>query len=169
MEAAVKEEAVCVVGESDLEIDEEHFSINNVEVRLEERETVVSDDEEIVLVKQEEQEVHSDKEEEEEDGFMLVDLPELEETIPLDGGEEKLEAKDETVKAGGQERAGVGSLQCEICELQLTSILNFSTHMRKYHKDSEQEKNKPFQCETCSQGFYFQSSLNSHKSKAHKV
>ena len=59
------------------------------------------------------------------------------------------------------------NLKCQLCEQQLTSMLNFSLHMRKFHKDSEQEKNKPFNCDKCKQGFYFLSSLNSHKSKAH--
>ena len=60
------------------------------------------------------------------------------------------------------------NLQCPICHKVQTSILNFTTHMRRYHKDSEQERNKPFTCNICNHGFYFQSSLNSHKSKAHQ-
>ena len=35
-------------------------------------------------------------------------------------------------------------------------------------QDSEEERNKPFVCDICNTGFHFQSSLNSHKSKAHQ-
>ena len=59
-------------------------------------------------------------------------------------------------------------MKCEVCGVILTSILNSTTHMKKLHKDSGQEKNKLFTCDICHQGFYFQSSLNSHKSKAHQ-
>ena len=45
-------------------------------------------------------------------------------------------------------------LTCEVCGVILTSILNFTTHMRKLHKDSDQEKNKPFNCYICSQVFF---------------
>jgi len=54
-----------------------------------------------------------------------------------------------------------------LCHGVLTSILGFTSHMRKEHKDSELERNKPFSCDICQQGFYFLSSLNSHRSKAH--
>ena len=40
--------------------------------------------------------------------------------------------------------------------------------MRRQHKESEQERNKPFTCDICGQGFYFLSSRNSHQSKAHR-
>ena len=51
--------------------------------------------------------------------------------------------------------------------IYLASILGFSSHMRKEHKDCDLEKNKPFSCNLCTQSFYFKSSLNSHRSKAH--
>lgn len=40
-------------------------------------------------------------------------------------------------------------LQCEICLVVLPSALAFTEHMRKKHKDSAQEQNKPFKCEIC--------------------
>ena len=40
-------------------------------------------------------------------------------------------------------------LQCEICQLVLPSAMAFAAHMKKKHKDSDQEQNKPFKCELC--------------------
>ena len=63
--------------------------------------------------------------------------------------------------------ASLPNLKCEICGKVMSSMLNFSSHMRRFHPDSDQERNKPYNCDICQQGFYFVSSLNSHKSKAH--
>ena len=60
------------------------------------------------------------------------------------------------------------STLAQVCSVVLPSILAFTTHMRREHKDSEQERNKPFSCDICGQGFYFLSSRNSHQSKAHR-
>eukprot|EP00094_Tigriopus_californicus_P012728 TCALIF_12304-PA protein Name:"Similar to Zbtb41 Zinc finger and BTB domain-containing protein 41 (Mus musculus)" AED:0.35 eAED:0.35 QI:0/-1/0/1/-1/1/1/0/227 len=60
-------------------------------------------------------------------------------------------------------------LSCEICHKILPSMLAFSQHMRSDHKDSEQERNKPYKCEICGQGYYLLPSLNAHMSKGHKV
>ena len=140
--------------ETEVEIDDEHFSINNVEVNISEKDTdplelasdteVMLDDEEIVI-----------KDElEYEENFTIVDFP------------ENIERETKTpVKTDAKSPPG---LECKVCGVVLTSILNFTTHMKKYHKGSEQERNKPFVCDICSHSFYFQSSLNSHKSKAHQ-
>ena len=135
---------------TEVEIDDEHFSINNVEVSISEKANdtlelasdseVILDDEEIVI-----------KDElEYEENFTIVDFP------------ENIEKETATPA-----KAAV-DLECKVCGAVLTSILNFTTHMKKYHKGSEQERNKPFVCDICSHSFYFQSSLNSHKSKAHQ-
>ena len=58
-------------------------------------------------------------------------------------------------------------LKCDLCAVVLTSVHGFTSHMKRQHKDSELERNKPFPCDLCSQGFYFLSSLNSHRSKSH--
>ena len=101
-----------------------------------------------------------------EDNIELVDFPESieKEMNGTDTARDPLTLK--TSKAASP-KVPI-SLKCELCGQVLTSILNFTTHMRKSHKGSEPERNKPFQCDICQQGFYFKSSLNSHKSKAHK-
>jgi len=154
--------------ETDIEIDEEHYSINHVQVNISEHENdplEESDycpiiDESIYVVNPEEKEYSLQDIEDEnyEEDFQFVNIP---------------ETCSATSEEGPQEIVGdIGKspvyLKCEVCGVILTSILNFTNHMRKIHKDSEQEKNKPYTCDKCSQGFYFQSSLNSHKSKAHQ-
>jgi len=58
-------------------------------------------------------------------------------------------------------------LRCPVCAVVLPSILTFTKHMRTRHKDSQYEKNKPFSCDICGRGFYFESCLNAHRSKGH--
>ena len=169
----------------DVEIDEEHFSINNVEVSITEAEDqkfVPSDqpnpdlttDEEAVIKNTPEQKGNEEAEEiviknelEYEDNIELVDFPEsIEKEISGTDPAQGPLTPSKTSKAVSPKTPI--SLKCELCGLVLSSILNFTTHMRKSHKGSELERNKPFQCDICQQGFYFRSSLNSHKSKAHK-
>lgn len=134
--------------EEDLEIDEEHFSINNVEVSLEERDTEEKCSsvplEPAVFIKEEEEE-EEEQDEEDEQEELSSDLPEIEGKIG---------------------KAPV-FLKCELCGVVLASILSFNHHMKREHKDSELERNKPYKCDICYQEFHFVSSLNSHKSKAH--
>ena len=169
----------------DVEIDEEHFSINNVEVSITEsedqkfvppEEPIAENSqpiEEVIVTKNDSEQKENEAEEiviknelEYEDNIELVDFPESieKEMNSTDTARDPLTLK--TSKAASQ-KAPI-SLKCELCGQVLTSILNFTTHMRKSHKGSEPERNKPFQCDICQQGFYFKSSLNSHKSKAHK-
>ena len=159
-EAMLDDEMDEDVEESDIEIDEEHYSINHVEVNIEDHGSpplceadfcpIVDDSICIVDENQEEagegQEDDED-EEEEEDAAMVEDHP--------------------ATVVGEVGKAPV-YLECEVCGVTLTSILNFTNHMKKLHKDSEQERNKPFSCDFCGQGFYFLSSRNSHQSKAHR-
>ena len=58
-------------------------------------------------------------------------------------------------------------LKCDVCKVILTYIVTFTTRVNKLRRDSKQEKSKTFLCETSQQGFYLQSSPDSHKSKAH--
>jgi hypothetical protein len=58
-------------------------------------------------------------------------------------------------------------LQCELCSVVLPSILSFTQHMKREHRGSRLERDRPFKCHLCRQEFYFLSSLNAHKSKAH--
>ena len=169
----------------DVEIDEEHFSINNVEVSITESEDqkFVPPEEPIAensqtieegaVTKNDSEQKENEAEEiviknelEYEDNIELVDFPESieKEMNGTDTARDPLTLK--TSKAASP-KVPI-SLKCELCGQVLTSILNFTTHMRKSHKGSEPERNKPFQCDICQQGFYFKSSLNSHKSKAHK-
>lgn len=82
-------------------------------------------------------------------------------------------AKSDTVIDPDDIEGDVGKspvfLSCEICHKILPSMYAFSQHMRSDHKDSEQERNKPYKCEICGQGYYFLPSLNAHMSKGHKV
>ena len=171
----------------DVEIDEEHFSINNVEVSITESEDqkFVPPEEpkaecnlplgdETTTTNTPEQgendgcdEIVIKNELEYEDNIELVDFPESieKEISSTDPAQDPL-TPSKTSKAVSPKTPI--SLKCELCGLVLSSILNFTTHMRKSHKGSEPERNKPFQCDICQQGFYFRSSLNSHKSKAHK-
>lgn len=150
-----------------VEIDEEHFSINNVEVKITEEDNEGHDapntneepGEEIVI---------KDELEYDENDVATVDFPES-----LDQEEETLmehsEQESPSKTASGKKEAKTPiNLTCEVCGKTLPSILHFTTHMKKFHKDSDQERNKPFSCDICQQGFYFRSSLNSHKSKAHQ-
>ena len=169
----------------DVEIDEEHFSINNVEVSITEcedqkfvppEEPIAENSqtiEEGAVTKNDSEQKENEAEEiviknelEYEDNIELVDFPESieKEMNGTDTARDPLTLK--TSKAASP-KVPI-SLKCELCGQVLTSILNFTTHMRKSHKGSEPERNKPFQCDICQQGFYFKSSLNSHKSKAHK-
>ena len=159
-------------GENDIEIDEEHYSINHVEVNISEEgendplnesdscpifdKSIYSVDE--VNLEDKEYALPDIEDENYKEDFQFVSL---------------LDTCLEPSNEGLQEIVGdIGKspvyLKCEICGVILTSILNFTNHMKKNHKDSEQEKSKPFECNNCNQGFYFQSSLNSHKSKAHQ-
>ena len=170
----------------DVEIDEEHFSINNVEVSITEAEdqkfvppdqpnpeiSLTTDEEAVIKNTPEQKENEAEEiviknELEYEDNIELVDFPEsIEKEIgSTDPAQDPL-TPSKTSKAASPKTPI--SLKCELCGLVLASILNFTTHMRKSHKGSELELNKPFQCDICQQGFYFRSSLNSHKSKAHK-
>eukprot|EP00090_Calanus_glacialis_P009775 TRINITY_DN18185_c0_g1_i1.p1 TRINITY_DN18185_c0_g1~~TRINITY_DN18185_c0_g1_i1.p1 ORF type:complete len:1354 (+),score=313.68 TRINITY_DN18185_c0_g1_i1:64-4125(+) len=162
------------VEEIDIEIDEEHYSINHVEVNISEQESDPLEetdycpiiDESIYILDEEE---FDEKEETLQDiddanykeDFQLVNMPDSDVESPV------AETKEAPEIIGDIGKSPV-YLTCEVCGVILTSILNFTTHMKKLHKDSDQEKNKPFNCDICSQGFYFQSSLNSHKSKAHQ-
>ena len=170
----------------DVEIDEEHFSINNVEVSITEAEdqkfvppdqpnpeiSLTTDEEAVIKTTPEQKENEAEEiviknELEYEDNIELVDFPESieKEISSTDPAQDPL-TPNKTSKAASPKTPI--SLKCELCGLVLASILNFTTHMRKSHKGSELELNKPFQCDICQQGFYFRSSLNSHKSKAHK-
>ena len=170
----------------DVEIDEEHFSINNVEVSITEAEdqkfvppdqpnpeiSLTTDEEAVIKNTPEQKENEAEEiviknELEYEDNIELVDFPESieKEISSTDPAQDPL-TPNKTSKAASPKTPI--SLKCELCGLVLASILNFTTHMRKSHKGSELELNKPFQCDICQQGFYFRSSLNSHKSKAHK-
>ena len=170
----------------DVEIDEEHFSINNVEVSITEAEdqkfvppdqpnaeiSLPTDEEAVINNTPEQKENEAEEiviknELEYEDNIELVDFPESieKEISSTDPAQDPL-TPNKTSKAASPKTPI--SLKCELCGLVLASILNFTTHMRKSHKGSELELNKPFQCDICQQGFYFRSSLNSHKSKAHK-
>ena len=169
----------------DVEIDEEHFSINNVEVSITEsedqkfvppEEPIAENSqpiEEVIVTKNDSEQKENEAEEiviknelEYEDHIEFVDFPEniekeMNSTVAVRDPLTLKTSKSASPKAPI-------SLKCELCGQVLTSILNFTTHMRKSHKGSEPERNKPFQCDICQQGFYFKSSLNSHKSKAHK-
>jgi len=162
-----------IVDETDIEIDEEHYSINHVEVSISENQSDPLEetdyrpiiDESIYILDEDDSDENEtlqdiDDENYTED-FQLVNMPNVIEK----------EIIAETVESGeiiGDIGKSPVYLKCEVCGVILTSILNFTTHMKKLHKNSDQEKNKPFTCDICNQGFYFQSSLNSHKSKAHQ-
>ena len=118
------------------------------EERLDERQ------DEMVEIKIDTDEIVIKEELEYEDNFTVVDFPE--------------NIEKESVKTPKSDAKTPVDLQCKVCSAVLTSILTFTTHMKKYHKDSEEERNKPFVCDICNHGFHFQSSLNSHKSKAHQ-
>jgi len=150
--------------EPDIQIDEEHYSINHVEVNIAEKSTEPlneSDycpiiDDSICIVDQneeeeEEEEMHEDDEEEDE-----------EEDRPSE------ETEQQPMEVVGEVGKAPIYLKCQVCSIVLPSILAFTNHMRRQHKDSEQERNKPFSCDICGQGFYFLSSRNSHQSKAHR-
>ena len=169
----------------DVEIDEEHFSINNVEVSITESEDqkFVPPEEPIAensqtieegaVTKNDSEQKENEAEEiviknelEYEDNIELVDFPESIEK-EMNGTDTARDPLTLNTSKAASPKVPI-SLKCELCGQVLTSILNFTTHMRKSHKGSEPERNKPFQCDICQQGFYFKSSLNSHKSKAHK-
>ena len=48
---------------------------------------------------------------------------------------------------------------CGLCGFLLHSILYLTKHMKKEHKDSEQERNEQFCCQVCGQGIYFLANL----------
>lgn len=139
--------------EADIQIDEEHYSINHVEVNLAENNSAPLDEADYCPIV--------------DDSICIVDESQEEEEAPEDEDEEDDEEERQLEVVGEVGKAPV-YLKCEVCGVVLPSILAFTNHMRKEHRDSEQERNKPFTCETCGQGFYFLSSRNSHQSKAHR-
>ena len=134
-----------------VELDEEHFSINNVEVKIKEDESAS-----LHLPEELSDEVVVKEELDYEDMVETVDFPE----------EEEASTHHDKVSEKKEPKAPV-DLTCPVCEVVLSSILGFTTHMKTQHKDREDE-HKHFFCDICHQSFYFQSSLNSHKSKAHQ-
>ena len=151
--------------ESDIEIDEEHYSINHVEVNIEDNNSEPLNESDFcpvlddgVCIEDEQQEEENPGEEEEDEEHH----EEEEDEVEVGGGEE------ERMDIVGEVGKAPVYLRCEVCSVVLPSILHFTNHMRKLHKDSEQEKNKPYSCDICGQGFYFLSSRNSHQSKAHR-
>ena len=157
--------------DAEVEIDEEHFSINNVEVKITEPENESfeppseMETEESQIIESVADDIVIKNELDYDENFTIVDFPESieKETSPQSPPHQSTSKSPEK-----SEPKPPVSLKCEVCGVVMTSILTFTTHMRRYHKDSEQEKNKPYSCDICHQGFYFQSSLNSHKSKAHQ-
>ena len=82
-------------------------------------------------------------------------------------GEDEMTATSDPVEIVGKIGKAPVFLKCELCGVVLPSILCFTRHMKREHKGSDLERDRPFKCDLCSHEFYFASSLNSHKSKAH--
>jgi len=181
-----KEDDDIVDDDDDIEIDEEHYSINHVEVNLgigdddhlDESDFCHVVDDNVCIIDSEddvgEEEEIDDDEESEYNAIQELNDNEHDmndDASNLNTSPSKLTDEDLDGEVSGEIVGDVGKapvfLKCDVCGVILTSILAFTTHMKKRHKDSDQEKNKPFVCDICQQGFYFQSSLNSHKSKAH--
>ena len=160
------------VDETDIEIDEEHYSINHVEVSISEKESDPLEDTDYCPIIDESIYILDEAESDENDTFQDIDDENYKEDFQLvnlpDIAKETIADTVESGEIIGDIGKSPVYLKCDVCGVILTSILNFTTHMKKLHKDSDQERNKPFTCEICNQGFYFQSSLNSHKSKAHQ-
>ena len=170
-DVTVTDSSTVEAKDAEVEIDEEHFSINNVEVKITEPENESfeppseMETEESQIIESAADDIVIKNELDYDENFTIVDFPE---SIEKETSPQSPPRQSTSKSPDKSEPKPPVSLKCEVCGVVMTSILTFTTHMRRFHKDSEQEKNKPYSCDICHQGFYFQSSLNSHKSKAHQ-